>query len=862
MYGVINLSVEVEQTITRSRSCIVFSYGPVPTPEQDKVEGGGLRCWGLAKGLRSQNDELDITVAYHESYRKESNTEEFEGIKIATWTNDSLEKLMQGFDTVIVSYCMGDLSVTIANTIHADQQLVLDCYVPIYVEISARGSEDLEGEYAAFEHEVTRWAAVLRRGDLYLCANDNQKRYYQGVLSALGRVNPVTYDDELILIVPYGIYSERPSVKSKPITKLIASTSSKDYKKILWFGAVYPWFDLRMLVDAINKVNEKTPTKLIIVGAKNPFNAHPDFVKRYDELMEYINSSDVNKSNIIMQDWVDFNSRADWYMDSDAVILINKVGSENELAWRTRLVDYIWADLPIFTNGGDPLGEQLISAGAAARLENLSSDGLAKSISEFVVDSSGLDALKKNLSSVRKKFYWESVTNELYKKIINHTRPTDFTKFGLMEVEATSAFQRSSTGRALKKAKKLPSYYAKYGAKNTYTAARTAALKRLKKLPMLNRGSRVVFVAHQLDTTGAPHVFIDAVKDFRKDHPSIPVEFHTFNPAVRANIAALNAVGIKPKLHISRDIPLPCAQGDVVVLNTVAFSETTRDSIYSQLEKGTIKKLIWYIHEDEPSLIFEPGETKRIKHLMDRGLITIFTAAAQTKNHYIEHFGHEDSIKTQIYRVAVAKKYHNVRKAEDFNSMRFILPGMVGDGRKGQLPVLYAFIEFKKRYFDTAPENYRDFSLEYIGVGKDFLSRQLLKHTDAGLGHRFSHHGPISHEACLDLVLDANVTICYSMRECLPMFVYEGMIAGHPLLRNDSSGIEEQLIEGKNGYYLDSNDFEQLVQTIERICNKKETKNAQLAQMSKASYDIAVQLEQGSYDHLGAEIVEAFGRRL
>ncbi len=267
--------------ITAKRT-IVFSYGPVPTPEHDKVEGGGLRCWGLAKGLRAQDKESVVTVAYNDSYKKEDFTSSYEDINVTTWSAGNIKDLVSQYDTIIVSYCMGDLSVGVVKTIGADQQLVLDCYVPIYVEISARQSDDVAGEYAAFNVEVNRWAEVLRRGDLFLCANPNQKRYYQGVLSALGKVNPATYNDELILTVPYGVYKTKPEVTEKPITKLIGADSKK-YKKLLWFGAIYPWFDLTILIDAISKINETMPVKLVIVGAKNPFNAHPDFVRSHSQ---------------------------------------------------------------------------------------------------------------------------------------------------------------------------------------------------------------------------------------------------------------------------------------------------------------------------------------------------------------------------------------------------------------------------------------------------------------------------------------------------------------------------------------------------------------------------------------------------
>ena len=72
------------------------------------------------------------------------------------------------------------------------------------------------------------------------------------------------------------------------------------------------------------------------------------------------------------------------------------------------------------------------------------------------------------------------------------------------------------------------------------------------------------------------------------------------------------------------------------------------------------------------------------------------------------------------------------------------------------------------------------------------------------------------------------MTICYSVAEALPVFVFEGMLAGHALLRNECSGMEEQLEDGRNGFLLKSDDFWQMVGTIERILNRTSTSDVQL----------------------------------
>ena len=136
----------------------------------------------------------------------------------------------------------------------------------------------------------------------------------------------------------------------------------------------------------------------------------------------------------------------------------------------------------------------------------------------------------------------------------------------------------------------------------------------------LNGGRRepkVIFVAHQLDSTGAPHVFIDLVTDFRKKYSNYPFEFHTFSPVNNDNIKRLNKDGIKPKLHLNKDISLGFIKNDVVVLNTVAFSDVFMDALFDAVSEGRVKHLIWYVHEDEPEKIFHKNKTRIISKLLD-----------------------------------------------------------------------------------------------------------------------------------------------------------------------------------------------------------------------------------------------------
>jgi len=842
-----------------ARSCIILSNGPIPTPEHTTVEGGGLRCWGLAKGLRANNAELEITIAYHESYQADTFTGQYESINITTWNIENIADLIQAYDSIVVSYCMGDLSTAVADAIRPDQQLVLDCYVPIYVEVSARNTDDMDREYHAFHSDIGRWAQVLKRGDLFLCASDAQLKYYQGVLSALGRINPVTYGQELMLVVPYGVYREEPKPVKQPISEMIDKKQS--YKKLLWFGGIYPWFDLRILIEAVHLLNKSTPAKLIIVGAKNPFNNHPDFVRPYNQLVEYVEKNKL-QDTVILKDWVKFEERADWYLDSDLVVVINKIGEENELAWRTRLVDFMWANLPIITNGGDPLGETLIQNGAAIRFNGLTATAMAEELRHTLKDTKQLQKIRDNLKNLKEQFYWDVVTKKLTGYIVQDSRARDLQEYGdqnVLQPGSQHTGGKIKIKQVLSKTRMIPAYARKYGVRNAYFAARTKIHNQFKKVGVSKRQNpSIVMIAHQLDLSGAPYVFLDLAKAIKETPNKVPIEFHTFNPSHKDNIRLLNKMGIKPKIHITRDIGIEFVKGDVVVLNTTAHTTPLKESIYRALEKNTINHLAWFIHEDEPELIFNKEETKRLKSLLNENKLTMYIAAEKAVKNYQKFFGNLDNIRKQPYKYSIPERFQKVREEKDFKKLSFILSGAVADGRKGQLPILYAFKAFEDKYYIKNPERYRDFELVYVGLAQDFLSRQVLKHAPQLLGKRFKYYGLVSHERSSELMMESNITICYSLRECLPLFVFEGMAAGHPILRNDSSGMEEQLFEGKNGFYLESKDFDQIVATIETVLNTGKTASKRLATMSKISNQIALSQANHSYEPMVKDIFSKF----
>lgn len=402
-------------TVRSGARVLVISYGPPPVPGVTAVEGGGLRCWGLACGLTAADAGLAVTLAIPDWHSTPLPPVQ-DGVRLVHWSRDAVATLVADYDVVIVSYCLGDDSRRIAEAIRPHQMLVLDAYVPIHVEMCARRSSDRARELVDFERERLNWEAVLRRGNLFLCASEPQRLYYLGVLSTIGRINPLTYDDDPVRIVPYGIHVEEPQPRRRPCSELVGRT---DAWKLLWFGGVYPWFDIEGLLEAVRLLDRVHPTRLVVVGSRNPFVRNADFDRCHERFLELARRPEIAPL-VHLVDWVQFHDRADWYLDADMTILANQPGLENAVAWRTRVVDYLWARVPVATNGGDPIGEELIAAGAGVRIDPADPRHTAEAIAAVLRSPEARVAMRSRCSELRERYRWPTVVEPLVEAIAAH----------------------------------------------------------------------------------------------------------------------------------------------------------------------------------------------------------------------------------------------------------------------------------------------------------------------------------------------------------------------------------------------------------------------------------------------------------
>lgn len=839
-----------------SKNCLVLSYGPVPTPQYQTVEGGGMRAWGLSEGLRSHG--LDVTVGVNASFPQEIGSHE--GVKLVTWSLDAnFIQLINSFDAVIISYCMGDPSVFVAENINDNVQLILDAYVPIYIEVSARDSKDIGTEYINYMTDISRHNRVLQRGDYFLYANDAQELLYSGVLSALGVINPNSYRQKRLLKLPFGIHKAAAISSSNPYTKL--GIKKNDFV-VLWFGGIYPWFRIEEYLNAIKTLKTDKRIKFVFVGGKNPFNPNPDFSRQYDVAVSFAKNNKIIDTQMFFVDWVNFEDRINWYKHSDVIISINQPGNENIYSWRTRVMDYVWGEAPTISNGGDPLSNELINKGAAILLNSLSSQEIVNTINKLKSDPSVLSTMKRNVNKLKKDYYWDKVTDEVSEIIKKGTLPyqqeASLRKLTTQQqTQLPSVVSRSKVSIIVGLPVKIVRKVKQKGVLRTIKLANSVI--KVQTASKLNNKieSQFVFISHPINNTGGPIVLLQIIEEYVQKYGSHRVRL--IAPGVeKQQEDYLRKLGITVEQAVFGigfrfiRLQLDLHPDDLVLINTTAIYDNYRDFILLWLRLNRLKHAFWFIHEDIAQLPFIhkefllPDNLHKIKTLVDDKKLDLLFPSKRTAAEYSDLIDIQ-RIHSIKLRVEVDQKYIQKKTTNDFSNLNFFISGTSEDGRKGQLLALSAFQYYRDKFFQKNPNQYRTFNLHLVAVTKkDYISQQIRWISSSVFGNQVKIYEPLPKAEALEIAQKSNVVICCSLNETFGLYIAEGMLMGHIVLRNTCAGLDEQLEDGKNGYLFDHTDIVDFAKKIEKLLNK-ETSATELVKMSVYSQKMMKSYTSHSY---------------
>ena len=242
---------------------------------------------------------------------------------------------------------------------------VIDLYDPFIIENlhyhATRGAE-------VFLHDHSTLIRSLLQGDFFLCASEAQRLFYAGMLLAVGRLNPVTFERDprlegLIGIAPFGVQPPRPRVEKRSSDVL--------------FGGIYDWYDPILAIEAVARARNRVPA-ITLTFVTHP-NADITPQGKTREAMEHVRKQRLD-ALVRFEPWTEYEERGAFLERFGAALLTFPQSLETDLSMRTRVYDYLWAALPIVTSSAPGTDEIIARYDAGVIVKSESPDDFADAL--------------------------------------------------------------------------------------------------------------------------------------------------------------------------------------------------------------------------------------------------------------------------------------------------------------------------------------------------------------------------------------------------------------------------------------------------------------------------------------------------
>lgn len=322
------------------------------------MAGPGIRYYHLARVLAGY---VPTTLAVPGEERPHGSLD-FALVNYRRRTWESLEPHVAAADVCLFPSDVADELPALGAS---GKHLVVDGYDPLMAEWLALSAgtapEDRRREWG---RRMTALARQVLIGDFYICASERQRDWWLGLLEAGGRLNPATFDADpalrrLVDVVPYGLPSTALP-PPRPVLKGVWPGLAAGDRLLLWGGGLWPWLDPITAIRAVGQIHAKQPeVKLLFPGTRHPNPAMAGMPNRTEEAKAVAAELGLADSAVHFGDWLPY---ADWphvLQECDVALSLHYDTVETRLAFRSRVLEYIWAGLPTVASGGDATGDLL-----------------------------------------------------------------------------------------------------------------------------------------------------------------------------------------------------------------------------------------------------------------------------------------------------------------------------------------------------------------------------------------------------------------------------------------------------------------------------------------------------------------------
>lgn len=372
------------------------------------MAGPGVRYWELARVLALH---CQVVLAVPGSSALRSEGFELHSYRPGDW--ESLRAVAEPADAIMPC---GFVVHHFPQLLQLGRPLVMDLYDPYPAETLTRwAAQPVEEQTALQQVLVEQLRVECLSGDFFLCASERQRDWWLGMLAAHGRLNPATYRSDptlrnLIDVVPFGCRSE-PLQHTHQVLKGVIPGIAGDDPVLLWGGGIWDWLDPLTLLYALPQVLARRPNvRLVFPGTRHPNQLVPAMTMGH-QAIALARELGLLDTHVFFGDWIPYADWPNYLWEADIGVSLHFDSLETRLAFRSRVLDYVWAGLPMVVSRGDVAGELVRQYGLGIVVDYQDVEGVAEALLTLLDEPR--HARAERFAMLRQELTWERVAQPL-----------------------------------------------------------------------------------------------------------------------------------------------------------------------------------------------------------------------------------------------------------------------------------------------------------------------------------------------------------------------------------------------------------------------------------------------------------------
>jgi glycosyltransferase involved in cell wall biosynthesis len=213
--------------------------------------------------------------------------------------------------------------------------------------------------------------------------------------------------------VPFGVSEQAPRHSRRVLRGVVPGINDGD-KVVLWGGGIYNWFDPLTLLRAVDKLRQRLPeVRLYFLGLVHP-NPQVGEMQMSDDAVALARELGLVGTHVFFnEDWVEYDDRHNYLLEVDIGVSTHLDHVETEFSFRTRVLDYLWASLPIVATAGDSLADLIEKSGIGITVPAGDVDALEAALFRLLDDDAYRASCRDAIARIVPSYHWSKVLEPL-----------------------------------------------------------------------------------------------------------------------------------------------------------------------------------------------------------------------------------------------------------------------------------------------------------------------------------------------------------------------------------------------------------------------------------------------------------------